>query len=313
MSEHITRVPDPTDCPYPVAMHESDAPWAPPAGSPAGTSGWYLASDGEWYRTDHPPAAGYALADDGRWRPSDRVVEPWRSSRWGLGDAWWGVLAYVGAGLVGAMLLAVVSGDIDSVDDTGPYALGAFVALNAVAAIGVLWLATSRKGLRSLRADFGLTGRWLDALIGIGLGIAGVVTAGLVSYAIDSALGADERTSNLPVDELASASEFIVFFAAVAIVTPIVEELFFRGLIYRSILKRGRSAPRAITATTVLFVVPHLPAAESWTEVAGLFGAIGALGLAFNLACHWTGNRLAAPIVAHMFVNGLAAVALYVG
>lgn len=294
-------------------MHQADAPWPAPAGSPVGTRGWYLASDGEWYRTEVAPAAGYALAEDGRWRPADEVAEPWRSSRWGLGDAWWGVLAYIGAGLLGAIVLAAVSGDLESADDTGPYAIGAFVAFNAVAGIGVVWLATYRKGLRSLRRDFGLTGRWLDPLIGIGLGFAGVFLAGIVTYAIDTALGAEERTSNLPVDELASAGEFVVFFVAVAIVTPIVEELFFRGLLYRSLLKRGRSAPRAIAMTTLLFVVPHLPAAESWTEVAGLFGAIGALGLAFNLACYWTGHRLAAPIVAHMLVNGLAAVALYVG
>jgi len=294
-------------------MHESDVPWAAPAGSPVGTSGWYVASDGEWYQSDVAPADGYALDEDGRWHPLGEVAEPWRSSRWGLGDAWWGLLAYLGVGLLGALVLALASGDVDSVDDANPYALAVFVALNAVAGVGVVSLATYRKGLRSLRQDFGLTGRWLDPLIGIGLAIAGIMAAGLVSYAIDSALGAEERTSNLPVEELVSAGEFMVFFIAVAVVTPIVEELFFRGLIYRSLLKRGRSAPRAIAVTTLLFVLPHLPAAESWTEVAGLFGAIGALGLAFNLACFWTDNRLAAPIVAHMFVNGLAAIALYVG
>jgi len=293
-------------------MHEPDDPWAAPTGSPVGTTGWYVASDDEWYQSEVAPAPGYALDGNGRWRPLEELAEPWRSSRWGLGDAWWGLLAYLGAGILGAVVLAIVSGDVDSVEDTGPYALGAFVALNAVAAIGVLWLATSRKGLRSLDRDFGLTGRWLDPLIGLGLGIAGLIAAAIASYAIDTALGADERTSNLPVDELVGTGEFVVFFVAVAVVTPIIEELFFRGLIYRSLLKRGRSAPRAIAMTTLLFVIPHLPAAETWNEVAGLFGAIGALGLAFNLACYWTGNRLAAPIVAHMFVNGLAAVALWV-
>ncbi len=292
-------------------MQQPQAPWAAPDGSPVGTTGWYLASDGEWYRTDRPPAADYALGTDGRWHPADEVAEPWRASRWGLGDAWFGLLAYVVAGILGSVVLVAWSGDVDSVDDASPYALAAFVALNAVAAVGVVWLATRLKGLRSLRDDFGLTGRWLDPLIGLGLGVAGLIVAGLLTYAIDSALGADERTSNLPVEDLTSFAEFAVFFVAVAVVTPVIEELFFRGLIYRSVLKRGRSVPRAITVTTLLFVLPHLPAAESWNEVAGLFGAIGALGLAFNLACHWTGNRLAAPIVAHMVVNGLAAIALY--
>ena len=291
-------------------MQQAPEPWSAPTGSPVGTSGWYLASDGEWYRSDAPPADGYALDVDGRWRPAHLVREPWRSSRWGLGDAWLGVAAYIAAGLIGAIVLAAFADDPEAAG-SGPYALGGFVALNAVAAVGVVWLATRRKGLGSLRDDFGLTARWLDPLIGIGLGIAGLIVADIVTFAIDSALDAEERTSNLPVDELVSFGVFAVFFIAVAVVTPVIEELFFRGLLYRSILKRGRSVPWAIAATTFLFVLPHLPAAESWNEVAGLFGAIGSLGLAFNLACHWTGNRLAAPIAAHMVVNGLAAVALY--
>lgn len=288
--------------------------WAPPSGSPVGTSGWYLAADGVWYRSDAPPAVGYHLDESGRWTPGNGTTESWRTSRWGLGDVWWCLLAYVLAGIAGALIIVVIDlirGGDGAFDETNPFALGAFVACNAVAIGGVMWWATSRKGLRSFAADFGLRGKWLDPLIGVGVGFSGLLLAGGLTYAIDTALGADERSSNLPVDDLTTVGQFVVFFVAVAIVTPVIEELVFRGLLYRSLLKRGRSAPAAIAITTVAFIAPHLPAAESWIELASIAGAIGALGLTFNLACHWTGNRLAAPIAAHALVNGLAAIALY--
>lgn len=226
---------------------------------------------------------------------------------------WWGILAYVVTGLIGAAVIWLASTDGDTLDDTGPYAIGIAVAFSAVAIVGVATLATRRKGLGNLRADFGLSGRWLDLPIGMGIGVAAMFIAGIAAYAIDSAFGADEQTSNLPVDDLTSAGQFTVFFLAIAVVTPVIEELFFRGLIYRSLLKRRRSAARAILATTLIFIIPHLPAAESWPEVLSLAAAIGTLGAAFNLACYWTNNRLVAPIAAHAVVNGVAALALYLG
>lgn len=285
--------------------------WAAPTGSPAGTSGWYLADDGDWHRTDDPPALGYWLASDGRWYQPDEWSEPWTRSRWGLGEAWLGLAAYVLAGFVGVAIVAMVTGTVDG-DRIGPIEVSVFVAANAVAGVGVAAYATWRKGQRSLRRDFGFAARWFDPLIGLGVGAVGVLAAGGVGYAIDAALGADERTSNVPVDSLDGTAEFWVFLAAVAFVTPIVEELFFRGLVFRSFLKRGHAVGRAVASTSFVFVLPHLPAAGSWIEVVSLFGSIGVLGLAFTLAAHWTDNRLAAPIVAHMLVNGLATVALYV-
>ena len=286
--------------------------WSPPTGVPAGTSGWYRAADGQWYRSDHPPAPGYRLADDGRWRPVG--AESWRDSRWGLGQVWWGVLIYIVAGLLGAVAIETIEAVTgDSVDADGPIAIAAFVGINALALIGVLRVATHRRGQGSFKVDFGLDVRRWDPLIGLGIGFVALIVAGLASAGIDAAFDADEPTTNVPVDDLSTFTQFAVFFVAVAIVTPVVEELFFRGLLYRSILKRGRSPLRAIPVTTLVFVLPHLPAVDSWPEVVSLFASIGVLGLAFNLACHWTDNRLFAPITAHFVVNALATVALYVG
>jgi membrane protease YdiL (CAAX protease family) len=281
-----------------------------------GQSGWYQASDGRWYRSVTPPAAGYVLAADGRWYPPHEWDEPWRSSRWGLGEMGMAALVYLVVGIAFSLVVAGVLAASDpdlSIDEVefGPYSIALLVLVNVLAFAGVPWWATRRKGLASLADDFGLRGGFVDAAIGFGLGIGGLIAAGLVSTVIDKALGADESTSNIPVDSLGNVAEFIVFFLAVGVATPIIEELFFRGLVYRSFLKRGARVPAAITFTTLIFVVPHLPAVTDWPGVLSLFAAIAVLGAVFNLACHITDNRLVAPIVAHMVINGTATLVLY--
>lgn len=292
--------------------------WPPPTSSPVTRTGWYRAADGEWYVSAVAPAPGYTLTDDGYWQsPDGRDDEPWRRSGWGLGDFWWGVLVYLGASIVLGIVIAIVVAATDAdrnLDDvlSGPYVIAALVIVNAVAFAGVPWLASRRKGLDSLAADFGLRIRPVDLAIGFGLGIAGLIGAAIVSTAVDGLLDVEESTSNVPVDSLDNAGQFIAFFLAVAIVTPIVEELFFRGLLYRSFLKRGAGPLGAIVRTTIIFVLPHLTAVSTWQNALTLAATIGVLGAMFNLACHLTGNRLGAPIVAHLVVNGTAVVALLV-
>ena len=297
-------------------------PWPPPTGSPAGTRGWYRASDGEWYRTDEPPAPDHVLGPDGRWIHVDAANaaavddDAWRWARWGLGDAWWGALVYLVASLlisVAVIAVAALRGqDIDELE-LGPYAIAFLVFGNVAAFWGVPWWAARRKGYGRLRADFGLAFRPIDTAIGLGFGIGGLIAAGLVGTAIDAAFGVDETTTNLPVDSLHGTGEFVAFFFAVAVVTPVVEELFFRGLVFRSLLKRGASSSWAITWTTVIFVIPHLSAADDLASLVSLAASIAVLGLAFQLACHVTQRRLGAAIVAHIVVNGAAVVVLALG
>lgn len=291
-------------------------PWPPPTTAPVTRTGWYLADDGEWYASSVAPAPGWELDDFGEWGPALAEDEQWRNSRWGFGDFWWGVLAYLIVGLAGSLAIAgILSADtgepIDEVE-FGAYSTGALVLISATGFFGVPWLATHRKGLRSLARDFGFRARWRDLPIGFGLGIAALILAGLVSTGLDAVLSVDEDTSNVPVDSLDSAGQFVVFLLAVGIVTPIVEEVFFRGLVHRSFLKRGAGAAFSFVWTTVIFVIPHLSAVSTWKNAITLAGAIAALGGMFHLACHLTNNRLAAPIIAHVVVNGTASVALFV-
>lgn len=299
----------------------TSSPWPPPSDSPVGSSGWYLASDRQWYQTTTAPAPGYVLGRNGRWIDADDATpgdldEAWRWSRWGLGDVWWGVLAYVGVSLaVGFVVIGLAAARGQDIDEfeLGAYTLSVLVVGNVVAFFGVPWLASRRKGLRRLRDDFGLRIRPVDVAIGLGIGVAGLLAAGLVGTAIDAALGADETTSNIPIDRLDGAGEIVAFLVAVAVITPVVEELFFRGLVFRSLLKRGVPGIRAGVITTIVFVLPHLGSAGDWTSLLSLAGSITVLGFAFQIACHVTDNRLGAPIVAHMVINGTAAIVLAFG
>lgn len=296
-------------------MTDAPTPWPPPESSPITRSGWYRASDGEWYVTSVPPAPGYELSPDGEWLPALDPDERWRTSHWGFGDFWWGVAVYLVVGIAGSIVVAAVlaTDSGQSIEDVefGPYSTAVLVLISAIGFFGVPWLASQRKGLSSLAADFGLRGRPLDLAIGFGLGIVGLVGAALVGAGLDAALEVPEETSNVPVDSLANVGEFVVFLLAVGVVTPIVEELFFRGLVNRSFLKRGAGAAFALAGTTAIFVVPHLAAVTTWKNVASLAASITVLGVVFHLACIATKNRLAAPIVAHMVVNCTAAIALY--
>lgn len=204
---------------------------------------------------------------------------------------------------------AATGGDPDALD-LGPYAISLLVVGNVAAFLGVPWLATRRKGLRSLRDDFGLRLRPVDLAIGLGFGFGGLVGAGIVGSLLDAAFGVEETTTNIPVDALDGAGEVIAFFLAVAVVTPVIEELFFRGLLYRSLLKRGMSTAVSIVVATAVFVLPHLTAAESLPSLVSLAGSIAVLGSAFQLAVHVTNGRLGAGIVAHVVVNGTAVLAL---
>lgn len=297
-----------------------------------GPAGWYQAADGLWYETDVPPAPGWWLASDLRWYPASQATrhpqhghrgaadgpEAWRASGWGLGDSWWGGLVYVVASVAISILLVVgntlIDPDMAFTDvELGPYAVSISVLANVLAFAGVPWLATRRKGLASLADDFGLRFRWLDVAIGFGLGLGALIASGIAATAVDELLGNDDTTSNIPVDDLTGPGEFIAFFLAVAVITPIIEELFFRGLLHRSLLKRGTGRLAAMVITTIVFVLPHLLAEPAWPDIAVLFTAITVIGSALHLACLLTDLRLTAPIVAHCVINGTAVIALAAG
>jgi membrane protease YdiL (CAAX protease family) len=101
------------------------------------------------------------------------------------------------------------------------------------------WLATHRKGLRSLAADFGFRFSWRrDVLMGAAFALGLRVVEFAVTTLI-TALGVDMTTAGNSdiVTNLSGPWLVIDAFIVASIGAPVFEELFFRGLVFGAYLK----------------------------------------------------------------------------
>ncbi|MGE0309216.1 MAG: lysostaphin resistance A-like protein, partial [Acidimicrobiia bacterium] len=190
-------------------------------------------------------------------RPHATTLRPNNAVRWGVTHT---VAAYLVGLIVGNLLFTLAGGDTSSATTT--------VAIH-VASVSGLWLGfvggplllTRWLGSGSLRADYGLSIRSIDIPIGI---VAGVVTQILVvpavSWPIEHlwSVNVDEPARNLL--DATSGPRLILYFI-ITIAGPVAEELFFRGLLLRS-LARWLNDIGAVTVSALLFALTHYQAAQ---------------------------------------------------
>lgn len=176
------------------------------------------------------------------------------------------------------------------------------------ALIGACLWVSRRRGQRSLVSDFGLRIRPID----IGLGLAGSIAA-----------RSTESVAVLPVtvfhsyfrgpDEsvfhkfLGGSWGWVVLALVTCVGAPVIEELFFRGLIQTRLV--GRLGPvLGIGITSMLFGAAHL---IGWVGTITLVYAlaIAGAGVALGTIRHLTG-RLGTSMVAHSLFNAQALLAL---
>lgn len=247
-----------------------------------------------------PPPPPPGVGEDGR-----PVI------RWGMGDVLIGLLLWLVGGILASVVLIAASGDPSTTDLTD-LGLGA-IALSVMAGwpgfLGWPILATRFKGRRSLTKDFGL--RIVGADVGWGIlagfgALALSVVAGLVWRLLSDA---PEPTNADFLPTHPSALTGVALLLLVAVCTPIVEELFFRGLFLRAVGRRA-GLPWAVVASSVVFGLLHYQG----EGLHGLFvsGVTAAYGAVFALVVVRAGGRLGPSIVAHMVVNGIGVIgALY--
>lgn len=229
-----------------------------------------------------------------------------RQPRWGLGD----VLAGYGVGLAGAQLVttAVLLGSgrtLEDVDDL-PLSL-VFISQTGlwVGLLGVPLVATRLKG-RGIVTDLGLRLRLPDLWRGGALGaLVQLIAVPLLYWPILELL--DKSSSDLegPARELTDRAEgalgVVLLILIVGIGAPVVEEVFYRGLFLRALLKRGLPAWAAIAISSTVFGISHLQLLQLPALV--LFGiTAGALTV--------RSGRLGPPIAAHLAFNMVTVVAL---
>ncbi|MGD8862933.1 MAG: type II CAAX endopeptidase family protein [Myxococcales bacterium] len=136
------------------------------------------------------------------------------------------------------------------------------------------------------------------------LGVA-VASAGVLWIVARVSLRLVPATGEAPIQTFVSWPSGMLSFAALGVILPVAEELFFRGYLYRATLPLGRAA--AFVITVALFIGLH--AQQSWGNWGGLL-AIGVTGVGLTALRALSGSVLV-PAVAHLLYNFALSVASF--
>lgn len=237
----------------------------------------------------------------------DAPRRPWldpATRRWGLGE--------VALGLVAAQVLALVVG-VAAMAVAG-WKTFAEVPMWGQAMLQIpLWggylgavVVAGNKG-RGVVGDFGLAIRPVDLPLGVPLGVVvQLVVLPVIYVPILRLTDSTSEELSRPARELANKAQgpwgWIVLTLIVVVGAPIVEELFFRGLLLRSLQKRGLSDLWSCVVCAALFAGIHM----QLLQFVGLFVA----GLVFSVLAVRTG-RLGPSICTHAGFNAASVVLLH--
>ncbi len=209
--------------------------------------------------------------------PRDTALQA-RPTGWGLPDVLIGLIAAHAAALVGgaAILGALGLTEQADLDDARISILFLIQVPLWLGYLAFTWWPSRAKG-HGIREDFGLRTTVSDAAIGLVVGVVTqVVVVPLVLWPI-LALWPDQDPSEAArelTDRAAGAADAVVLVLLVVVCAPIVEELFYRGLVLRS-MENAWGTGVAVVASSVLFGAVHLQLVQLPALVA--FGLVAAV------------------------------------
>lgn len=207
------------------------------------------------------------------------------------------LLAGVAAAILGLAVAAVTESDV------------VFIVTAQSGLYGTMLVAcryaSRTHGTGSWRTDFGLRFRAPDFVTGIGVFVAATV----VANAIASVVAADADLQGSSTDSLfdtgPSLTLRVIVVLTAVIAAPYVEEVFFRGLLLRSLASRLRPIAANIVQA-VLFAIAHVDPTAGWHNVDTVV-RIFVLGMAFGYIAQEK-RRLGPGIAAHFVTNTVAVV-----
>jgi CAAX protease family protein len=180
------------------------------------------------------------------------VTRPARIA-WGLPDAllcW--MAGYLGAILASFPLYASHGGtDIDT-----KLVFGVILPAQQLTVVLAVVYVTRLKGQKSLAADFGLVVRLRDAkALVVGATLEIVLTLALLPIL---QLDPDAQNQQLLSDlkDHRDVGTIVLFVIGAVILAPIVEELLFRGMLLRALLRRVQPVT-AVLGSAVIFALVH--------------------------------------------------------
>ncbi len=232
---------------------------------------------------------------------------PASGNRWGLPEA---VIGFA----VGLLLSALTASIAESATGYRPSSGGAIPVAVTVADVCGLWIglvgaalyASRIRGTGDLGRDFGWgLGRWWDLPAGAVIGLASQYLLIPLLYLpfeqldrhLGHQLGQPARHDTAAAHSVGTIAVLLLFLVVGA---PMVEELFFRGLLLRSLLGRT-PAPVAIVISALLFGLAHFEAVQ--------FAGLAAFGVVLGVLA-WRTGRLAPGIGAHAAFNAAAALSV---
>ncbi len=193
---------------------------------------------------------------------------------------------------------------------------------------GACWMASRGRGTGRLSADLGLRFRWVDLAIGLGLGIGLRIGSAIIALVVQTFFG---RSGGGNLDQitgggLSTMAVVVNVIIGGSLIAPVIEELFFRGLLLRSVSasltrrgqRRGGVATEAdvgrrrratYAASAVLFALLHL------SEISDPIGALTLMATLLMVGwvhamITWNTGRLGSAIVSHVVFNASAALLL---
>jgi len=241
---------------------------------------------------------------------SDNDIQRWQGLS--AGHLLLVLVVYVSAvGLGGVVLEALGQSRSDST---------AFVSLLAdglgkcIATVAMIYVANNVLGdwRHTWPITFARLGRQLIRAAGCYLAVyplVNVLILNLCIYLVFGVLGWQHQQQHPALELLVTGRlqpwqvSYLAFLAV--FITPVAEELFFRGLLQNYILGLSRSPVLAVLTSSLAFGIVHWPRIEQIVPLA-VFGVV--LGW-----WYWRNNNLLQAVLVHMIFNGVTLILLWLG
>lgn len=216
----------------------------------------------------------------------------------------WRVLSPIGA-VVLAFALLIVSAGILSVFDLSDDSVGAILAFGTSLLLMLFAIGLWRRLPEHERRRAIARPESLRNTVGLGVGIGVVIIIGaaiilLTGAAIDPVV--QRRIEE--VEEIGTAPwQLVLMVLALVVLAPLGEELLFRGLLLRALVRKMRFWPAAMLSSA-LFAAAHADAYLIWPRAVALVATGMVLAWMYRKRGYW------ASVTAHATVNAIASIAL---
>ena len=222
---------------------------------------------------------------------------------------WVRILAPVGVVFAGFVIGGILFAYLDAagVSERTAETVAGFVATSSILGLGYVFYRAlrphERRQVLPSRGSF-----WISVLIGLGLGLAARIVVGLIvqiGESLDNGVcpALKDAADQLAPDDLATWHKILLFVAVVAL-APLGEELVFRGLFLRGLIRTMPFLPAA-AISGVVFAAFHQQYWRAWPILVGFT----AFGVAAAYVYRWRG--LPANVTMHAVFNVFAAVFLF--